>query len=361
MESCTCACHHLGEDAGESLFRVRFLAGASEGGPIDAVVQGCADWSIRKFREHLFKACIGGSKDRTDESSPGNHFKENSCSHTSSCAQNHSARFHSVTASVSVSMTQTGSAHSQKTVPQVSLNVSASAFDKLDIYFNGRLIRDNESLGEIVSQCFACHRIPEIRLAGHVFGGGNNRMKLPKCLELPVICAKHDPCRCKKCKRKLENLIRMHNKLIWKSCVDQFDRNVSCAKHSCHQNDVSISKKHHCKNHVGTLENERSSVIENSDSEHSSLIDDSKEEREGWCEEENVSSGINGLEDVSSKIASGTVSSILDCSDFDLDGEYEEVDLDFQFSEILKEAKVYEQKMRDKKSSRKKPKSKLKN
>jgi hypothetical protein len=43
--------------------------------------------------------------------------------------------------------------------------------------------------------------------------------------------------------------------------------------------------------------------------------------------------------------------------EFSLDGEYEEVDLETQFSQILNEAKVYEKRMKDKKTSKKKVKS----
>jgi hypothetical protein len=205
IEMCECACHRLSAaDPANAIFRVRFLAGAAEGGPIDTLVQGSSDWTIRKLREHLFKVCMGSTNSDRDDSSSSTRDSSSSSTSNSSAKISPSIH-HTATLSLSVSST-TSSSSSSATIAQqqVSLTVSAAAFEKLDIYFNGRLVRDVEQLSDIVLQCFQPHKIPYDKLAGHGLCGhshsGGGSIPLPKCFELPVICAKHDPCRCRSVK-----------------------------------------------------------------------------------------------------------------------------------------------------------------
>jgi hypothetical protein len=84
----------------------------------------------------------------------------------------------------------------------------------MDLFFNSKRVQEDAVVRYVVEQHY-CSRRPPV--------GSHRKLKLGEVaeFELPVVCAHVDPCRCSSCERKMNQMVGMHNKLLWKLCFDE--------------------------------------------------------------------------------------------------------------------------------------------
>eukprot|EP00475_Leptophrys_vorax_P011592 TRINITY_DN18154_c0_g1_i1.p1 TRINITY_DN18154_c0_g1~~TRINITY_DN18154_c0_g1_i1.p1 ORF type:complete len:212 (+),score=49.87 TRINITY_DN18154_c0_g1_i1:56-691(+) len=84
----------------------------------------------------------------------------------------------------------------------------------MDLFFNAQRVREDQVVKYVVQQHY-CSRKPPLATHRQLHLGDMGDF------ELPVVCAHVDPCRCSTCRRKMNQIVGMHNKLMWKFCFDQ--------------------------------------------------------------------------------------------------------------------------------------------